>query len=97
MEATPPRPSTIRFARILTAARMSSPTPRLEAVSGAGTPSGSLLNPLACADSMMAVPSPNANAAVVAWPVGPRTPSLHAAVTGRLCRIDGAISAIRHG
>ncbi len=47
VDATPPRPSTIRFARILIAARMSSPTPRLEAVSGAGTPSGSLLSPQA--------------------------------------------------
>ena len=65
MDATPPRPSTIRFARILIASSMSSPTPRLEAGSGAGVPSGSLLNPEAWADSMMAVPSLKAKAAVV--------------------------------
>src|SRR5579864_4023782 len=74
VDATPPRPSTIRFARIRAAAMMSSPTPRLVAVSGAGAPPGSRLSPHACADSMIAVPSPNANAAVTGLPVGPRTP-----------------------
>jgi len=75
VQATPPRPSTIRFARIRTAARMSSPTPRLVAVSGASVPPGSLVSPQAWADSTMAVPSSRANEAVTGWPVGPRTPS----------------------
>src|SRR6266480_2246918 len=72
VQAEPPRPSTIRFARIRTAARMSSPTPRLVAVSGASVPPGSLLRPQACADSMMAVPSSRANEAFTGLPVGHR-------------------------
>ena len=55
------------------AARMSSPTPRLEAVSGAGTPPGSRPSPAACADSMTAVPPPNANSALTSSPAGPWT------------------------
>ena len=53
---------------------MSSPTPRLVAVSGAAAPPGSLVSPQACADSMTAVPSSSANEAVTGFPVGPRTP-----------------------
>ena len=63
VDATPPRPSTIRFADHPDRRENDSPTPRLEAVSGAGIPSGSLLSPQASADSMMAVPPLTAKAA----------------------------------
>jgi hypothetical protein len=71
--ATPPRPSTTRLAPSSAAARISSPTPWLVAVSGASDPAGSKVSPHAWAASMTAVPSSIASDAVTGCPAGPRT------------------------
>lgn len=73
--ATPPSPSTIRRAPARAAARISSPAPRLVAVSGASFPPfRSCASPQACAASITAVPPRRAKEAVTRCPAtGPVT------------------------
>ncbi len=94
--ATPPTPSTIRLAPIRSAARISSPTPRLVAVSGASSPGGSSVSPHACAASMTAVPSSSANDAVTAAPTGPPTSMSTRSVARRHRGVDRAVPAVGH-
>ena len=95
--ATPPRPSTIRRAPRDAAAATSSPTPKLVAVSGSAAPPGSRTRPAACAASMIAVPSRQANSASTGRPAGPRTRQPDRLVAGGDGRGHGAVPAVGDG
>ena len=71
--ALPPTPSTTRPTPRSSAASISSPTPYVVAVNGAGRLPGNRRNPAASAISMTAVSADTAKLAVTGSPVGPAT------------------------
>ena len=71
--ALPPTPSTTRLTPRSSAASISSPTPYVVAVNGAGRPPGNRRSPAASAISMTAVSPDTAKLAVTGSPVGPAT------------------------